>query len=47
MKHEWRKKEKAIYLPKTKPEIITLPSYKYFMIQGEGNPNDDFFSQSF
>ena len=45
MKYEWRKKEKAIYLPKNKPGIITLPSFKFFMIKGEGNPNDDFFSE--
>ncbi|MCK5052077.1 MAG: GyrI-like domain-containing protein [Candidatus Cloacimonetes bacterium] len=45
MKHEWRKKEKAIYLPKNKPEIITLPAHKFFMIEGKGNPNDDFFAE--
>jgi hypothetical protein len=45
MKHEWRKKEKTIYLPKPKPELVTLPSYKYFMISGRGNPNDDFFAE--
>jgi hypothetical protein len=45
MKHEWRKKEKEIYLPKNKPERITLPSYRFFMIEGKGNPNDDFFAE--
>jgi len=45
MKHEWRKKEKDIYLPKNKPEYINIPSFKYFMIEGEGNPNDDFFAE--
>lgn len=45
MKHEWRKKEKEIYLPKNKPEHITVPSFKYFMIEGKGNPNDDFFGE--
>lgn len=45
MKHEWRKKEKAIYLPKNKPEIIDVPQFKYFTIEGEGNPNDDFFAE--
>jgi hypothetical protein len=43
MKHEWRKKEKEIYIPKNNPESITVPSFKYFMIEGKGNPNDDFF----
>jgi len=45
MKHEWRKKEKAIYLPKNKPVIITLPSHKFFMIEGKGNPNDNLFPE--
>ncbi|MCK4979967.1 MAG: GyrI-like domain-containing protein [Candidatus Delongbacteria bacterium] len=45
MKHEWRKKEKATYLPKNKPETITLPPQKYFMIEGKGNPNDAFFTE--
>ena len=43
MKHEWRKKEKAIYSPKNKPERIQVPPFKYFSIRGEGNPNDAFF----
>jgi len=45
MKHEWRKKEKGIYLPKNKPETIQIPEYKFFTIEGTGNPNDDFFPE--
>ncbi len=45
MKYEWRKKEKSIYVPKNKPELITIPSFKFFMIQGAGNPNDDAFGE--
>jgi hypothetical protein len=45
MKHEWRKKEKEIYLPKNKPEIIVIPGFKYFTIEGEGNPNSDAFPE--
>ncbi len=45
MKHEWRKKEKGIYIPKNSPERITIPSFKFFMIEGKGNPNDDFFGE--
>jgi len=45
MKHEWKKKEKTLYIPKNKPESITVPSFKFFMIEGQGNPNDDFFSE--
>ncbi len=44
MKHEWRKKEKAIYLPKNKPALITIPDYQFIILSGKGNPNDDFFS---
>jgi len=45
MKYEWRKKEKGIYLPKDKPEIIILPSFKFFTIKGNGNPNNSFFGE--
>jgi hypothetical protein len=43
MKHEWRKKEKSIYLPKQKPELVNILAYKFITISGEGNPNSDFF----
>lgn len=46
MKHEWKKHEKEIYLPKNKPEIVTVPEYKYFMIDGRGNPNGEEFSET-
>jgi hypothetical protein len=45
MKYEWRKNEKNYYLPKTKPELIKIPSYNYYSIEGKGDPNDDFFSE--
>lgn len=44
MKHEWRKKEKAIYLPKNKPEFIDVPECQFVAISGEGNPNSPHFS---
>lgn len=44
MKHEWRKKEKQVYIPKTKPEIINIPEYQFITIKGQGNPNSDFFT---
>ena len=43
-KHEWRKKEKALYLPKNKPEVIDIPEFKFITIEGEGNPNDSVFT---
>lgn len=45
MKHEWKKQEKIYYLPQNKPEKIDVPSFKFFTIRGEGNPNDDFFGE--
>ena len=43
-KYEWKKKEKNLYLPKAKPEIIDIPSFKFFTLEGKGNPNDEFFA---
>ena len=45
MKHEWRKKEKAIYFPKVKPEMVNIPAFRYISISGEGNPNSAFFAE--
>lgn len=45
MKYEWRKKEKSLYLPKEKPELIDVPEFKFFMISGKGNPNSEEFSK--
>jgi hypothetical protein len=46
MKHEWKKADKQYYLPKTKPEIIKIPPFKFFSILGEGNPNDKPFQEN-
>ncbi|MBE3659141.1 hypothetical protein BOO92_21015 [Vibrio navarrensis] len=43
-KHEWRKKEKSVYLPKTKPEVITIPEFKFITIEGEGSPTNSLFT---
>jgi hypothetical protein len=45
MKKEWRKHEKQYYLPKQKPEIVEIPIMNFFTIEGEGNPNDEFFAE--
>lgn len=45
MKHEWKKHEKHLYLPKQKPELVTIPEQKFFMIKGQGNPNSDEFAE--
>lgn len=44
MKHDWKKLEKDIYLPKTTPLFCHIPSFSYFCIEGEGNPNDPSFA---
>ncbi len=46
IKHEWRKQEKALYLPKTKPEIINIPTLSYIVIEGEGHPGSDGFQKA-
>lgn len=45
LKHEWRKKEKEVYVPKNKPELIKIPTYQFITLSGEGNPNSAFFSE--
>lgn len=45
MKHDWKKEEKQYYLPKNNPELINIPKFKFFLIEGKGNPNDDFFAE--
>lgn len=43
--YDWKKKEKALYMPKEKPEHILVPKFRFFTIKGSGNPNDEAFSQ--
>jgi|LGOV01.1.fsa_nt_gb hypothetical protein len=45
MKYEWRKNDKSLYLPKTKPEITNVESYTYISISGNGNPGSDDFTK--
>ena len=40
-KVEWRKSEKQYYLPKNKPEVIEIPSFKFLTIEGEGKPGNE------
>lgn len=46
MKFEWKKQEKSLYLPKNKPEILTVPKFKFFTLNGRGNPNEEQFSEA-
>jgi hypothetical protein len=45
MKHEWRKHEKDLYMPKQTPELVTVPKQNFFMIKGKGNPNEEDFAE--
>ena len=45
MKYEWKKQEKELYIPKTEPQIITVPRQKFFAIKGKGDPNGSEFSE--
>ncbi len=46
IKHEWKKQEKEIYLPKEAPTLTEVPKYKYYIISGKGNPNSEEFSEA-
>lgn len=45
MKYEWKKAEKSLYGSKGKPECLDVPSQKYILISGVGNPNEADFSE--
>lgn len=46
MKQDWKKTDKQYYLPKTKPEFITVPPFRFFSITGQGDPNDKPFQEN-
>jgi len=45
MKHEWKKVEKEFYQPKEKPQLVTIPRFKFFTIHGQCNPNSSLFGE--
>ncbi len=45
MKFEWKKQEKKIYGTNAKPRVIDVPARNYITISGEGNPNNEIFSE--
>lgn len=46
MRFEWKKQARGLYLPKQQPELIVVPSMKFFMLDGKGNPNNEEFSEA-
>lgn len=45
MAHDWKKAEKKFYLPGSKPEVINIPAFRFFSVNGQGNPNDEEFAE--
>lgn len=41
MAFDYKKEFKEFYLPKQKPEIVTVPSMNFIAVRGKGDPNDD------
>ncbi len=41
MPFDFKKEYKEFYMPKAKPEIVSVPSANYIAIRGKGNPNDE------
>lgn len=41
MAFEFKKDYKEFYVPKTKPEIIEVPEFKYVAVRGQGDPNEE------
>lgn len=39
MAFDYKKEYKELYMPKTKPEIITVPKMNYLAVRGSGDPN--------
>ncbi len=37
---DFKKEYKEFYIPKKKPEIITVPAMNYIAVRGKGNPNE-------
>lgn len=45
-KSDYKKVYKDLYLPKNSPSIIEVPSMRFAMIEGEGDPNGEAFAQA-
>ena len=41
MSFDYKKEEKYLYLPPTKPTIVEVPPMNYIAVRGKGNPNDN------
>ena len=41
MPFDFKKEYKEFYMPKSKPEIVTVPSANYIAVRGKGDPNEE------
>ena len=41
MAFDFKKEYRAFYLPKNKPEIVTVPTMNYIAVRGKGDPNEE------
>ncbi len=41
MAFDFRKEYKEFYLPKARPEIVTVPRMRFIAVRGKGNPNQE------
>ncbi len=41
MSFDFKKEYKEFYMPKNKPEIVSVPRANYIAVRGKGNPNDE------
>lgn len=41
MAFDFKKEYKEFYLPKNRPEIVTVPKMNYIAVRGKGDPNEE------
>lgn len=41
MAFDFKKEYREFYMPKTKPEIVTVPPMNYVAVRGQGDPNEE------
>ena len=41
MAFDFKKEYKEFYMPKNKPDIVTVPKANYIAVRGKGNPNEE------
>ena len=41
MPFDFKKEYKEFYMPKNKPQIVTIPKMNYIAVRGKGDPNEE------